>query len=157
MMSEYEYVVQWQRSWGGATEWHELADYEQFPVYTRSLDEAEAIMKGAIDEGAFTDMNRYRIVRRIFTEWEPLELAPVSAPAEQEGGRPFADFRTEGILWAINVHVFHPRGFALALHFDDETGEATGWSILGDGTEPWVMQDGPYNGALFRAFEELLS
>jgi hypothetical protein len=74
-MSEYEYVVQWQRCWGGEQPdavWHELADYGMFPEYTRSLDEAEAIMQGAIGETSIEDMNRFRIVRRVFTEWEPL-------------------------------------------------------------------------------------
>lgn len=65
-------------------------------------------------------------------------------------GRPFADLRDSGLLWLINRVVFHPRGYALALHFEDtpdrnlaEGGEVTGWSILGDGTEPWSMGDPP--------------
>jgi hypothetical protein len=58
---------------------------------------------------------------------------PVSEP------RPFADLRPTGLLWLINTTVFHPRGFALALHLDDQ-GTATGWSLQGDGTEPWEFQ-----------------
>lgn len=99
---------------------------------------------------------------------EPLNLPPLpdwvdldevdGIPRVPVGqGRSFDQLLSEGVLWAINVHVFHPRGFALALHFDDENGEATGWSIMGDGTEPWVMQDGPGNCAKFSAFEGLLS
>lgn len=75
---------------------------------------------------------------------------------DPDDGRPFTDLRDEGILWAINVHVFHPRGFALALHFDDETGEATGWSITGDGSEPWMFADDATTAAAFNAFRSLL-
>ena len=53
--------------------------------------------------------------------------------------RPFAELRLAGLLWLINTAVFHPRGFALAMHFDDE-GNATGWSLQGDGTEPWAFR-----------------
>lgn len=53
-----------------------------------------------------------------------------------DSGFPFADLRTTGLLWLINTTVFHPRGYALALHFDDE-GAAIGWSLMGDGSEPW--------------------
>jgi len=50
--------------------------------------------------------------------------------------RPFSDLRSSGLLWLINATVFHPRGYALALHFDDE-GNAVGWSLMGDGSEVW--------------------
>ena len=50
--------------------------------------------------------------------------------------RPFSELRDTGLLWLINTTVFHPRGYAIALHFNDQ-GEATGWSLLGDGTELW--------------------
>lgn len=74
--------------------------------------------------------------------------------------RPFSEFRTEGILWLLNTSVMHPRGFALVFHYDgtdpEPQTEPTGWSIIGDGTEPWVMQDGPDNNARFEAFEALL-
>lgn len=63
-------------------------------------------------------------------------------PEPDPAGRPFADFRPTGLLWLINTTVFHPRGYALAMHFDD-AGEATGWSLMGDGTEPWTMGDPP--------------
>lgn len=58
--------------------------------------------------------------------------------------RPFADFRDSGLLWLVNRVVFHPRGYALALHYTGkfpDMGECTGWSLLGDGTEPWTMGD----------------
>lgn len=62
--------------------------------------------------------------------------------AAGEEGRPFAELRPTGLLWLINVTVFHPRGYALAIHLNDE-GEATGWSLMGDGTESWTMGDPP--------------
>lgn len=52
--------------------------------------------------------------------------------------RPFDELRDSGLLWLINASVFHPRGFALALHY--EGGEAVGWSLVGDGTEPWQYE-----------------
>lgn len=73
-------------------------------------------------------------------------------------GRPFADLRGSGLLWLINASVFHPRGVALALHLDDDSGEATGWSLIyaGDG-EPFVFADDPEIAALFQAAEATLS
>lgn len=49
--------------------------------------------------------------------------------------RPFEDLSDSGLLWLINRTVFHPRGYALAITIAD--GKATGWSLLGDGSEPW--------------------
>lgn len=47
-----------------------------------------------------------------------------------EKGRPFADLMDSGLLWLINSSVFHPRGVALSLHVDRETGAAVGWSLI---------------------------
>lgn len=74
--------------------------------------------------------------------------------------RPFEDLRPTGLLWLINTTVFHPRGYALALHFDDD-GQATGWSLLGDGTERWSFSEngwpeGETPDDAFRAVKELL-
>lgn len=58
--------------------------------------------------------------------------------------RPFAELRDSGLLWLFNRVVFHPRGYALALHFEGEfpeLGECTSWSLLGDGSEPWSFGD----------------
>jgi hypothetical protein len=55
---------------------------------------------------------------------------------------PIEDLADTGLLWLINRVVFHPRGWALALHIDTY-GKATGWSLLGDGIEPWSMGDDP--------------
>ena len=67
--------------------------------------------------------------------------ATPGAPADF--GRPFAELRETGLLWLLNRVVFHPRGYALALHFDDSYTAATGWSLMGDGTEPWSMGSKP--------------
>lgn len=52
------------------------------------------------------------------------------------GSRSFSELSSSGLLWLINRVVFHPRGYAL--EFDtDEDGNATGWRLFGNGTEPW--------------------
>jgi len=51
-------------------------------------------------------------------------------------GHPFAEFQAEGLLWLVNRVVFHPRGYALAFHVDDDM-NVIGWSLQGDGTETW--------------------
>lgn len=83
--------------------------------------------------------------------------------------RPFAELRDTGLLWLINRVVFHPRGFSLALHFEGqfpELGACTGWSLLGDGSEPWSMGDppaelqalgAPTEDELFRRVQALLA
>lgn len=78
--------------------------------------------------------------------------------------RPFSDFRDSGLLWLVNRVVFHPRGYALALHFQGSPptlGECTGWSLMGDGTEPWSMdrsseEMGAIEDRLFLLTKELL-
>lgn len=60
--------------------------------------------------------------------------------------RPFSELRDSGLLWLINTSLLHPRGYALALHFDgdgDNLGACTGWSILGDGLERWNFTETP--------------
>lgn len=52
-------------------------------------------------------------------------------------GRPFEELRSTGLLWLVNRVVFHPRGYALAFHRVD--GQITGWSLQGDGSEPWTF------------------
>ena len=56
----------------------------------------------------------------------------------------FGEFRDKGLLWLINTSVFHPRGYAIAFFYDDDDTEfknPTGWKLVGDGSEPWVMLD----------------
>lgn len=67
--------------------------------------------------------------------------------------RPFEELSDSGLLWLINRTVFHPRGYALALTVTD--GEATGWSLLGDGSEPW--QFGGDETSNFRRAEATLN
>lgn len=74
----------------------------------------------------------------------------------QDPGRPFSEFRTEGLLWLINVSVFHPRGYALGFHFGDD-GSVTGWTLLGDGNEAWTMPDRNEIDELMRRAKALLS
>lgn len=53
---------------------------------------------------------------------------------------PFSDLRDTGLLWLINRVVFHPRGYALALQWNEDTNgdkAAGGWQLFGDGSEPW--------------------
>lgn len=56
--------------------------------------------------------------------------------------RPFADLSSDvtGLLWLINRVCFHPRGYALALHREDD-GSISGWSMQGDGTEVWTFSN----------------
>ena len=72
--------------------------------------------------------------------------------------RPFSELRDEGLLWLINTSVFHPRGYALAFVMDED-GNATGWALLGDGTEAWTMGDdghGPTLDELMARTKKLL-
>ena len=73
--------------------------------------------------------------------------------AEDNTPRPFSALRDSGLLWLINTSVLHPRGFALALHYDDRGSEPTGWSLIGDGSEPWVFVDSTDNDRCFAAVE----
>lgn len=61
------------------------------------------------------------------------------------------EVRDDGLLWAINRTLFHPRGFALGY---DPTSKR--FELLGDGTEVWnYAQDIPED-KLFADFEALL-
>lgn len=44
------------------------------------------------------------------------------------------DLQNDGVLWAINKTVFHPRGFALALDPDGNL------FLHGDGSERWLFE-----------------
>lgn len=70
--------------------------------------------------------------------------------------RPFHELRGSGLLWLINTTVFHPRGYALQLHLD-EHGDATGWSLIGDGSEPWLFAPSEEINELFEAATRTLS
>lgn len=62
---------------------------------------------------------------------------PTPPPNHRPTSLPFSEMREHGLLWLINATVFHPRGYALAFDVQDD-GSVTGWSMLGDGSEPWV-------------------
>lgn len=68
--------------------------------------------------------------------------------------RPFGELRDAGLLWLINSAVFHPRGFALTFH--RRGAEIIGWSIEGDGSEPWHFVDHGKSDANFLAAEATL-
>lgn len=52
----------------------------------------------------------------------------------------FKEFQEKGLLWAINRYIFHPRGLAMMMIFDDETNETT-WSLLTTNTPPFSFDD----------------
>jgi hypothetical protein len=72
------------------------------------------------------------------------------------GGRSFAEFREHGLLWLVNRTVFHPRGYALAFHVEDD-GTVTGWDMQGDGSESWNYADTVEEDESFAAVEAFLS
>ena len=74
----------------------------------------------------------------MMSEGQPVEVVPA---------RPLNDLRVSGLLWLINRTVFHPRGFAIRLHYS-ENDEVTGWSLIGDGIEPMNFEDGTENNYL---------
>lgn len=67
---------------------------------------------------------------------------------------PFEELRHTGLLWYINRVALHPRGLALAIHFEDVDGEATGWSIVqsDDGLWAFTEDDDMEGMAKFDAF-----
>lgn len=78
---------------------------------------------------------------------------------QEHDGRPAFDFRRLsefGVLWLINRVVFHPRGFALVLEYEDGNPEPIGWSLQGDGSETFRFE-GFDEDEKFWAFEELLT
>lgn len=71
--------------------------------------------------------------------------------------RPLGELTSSGLLWLINTTVFHPRGYAMQLHLDAH-GDATGWSLIGDGKEPFMFaqgEDRQIDDAFRRATETL--
>lgn len=79
-------------------------------------------------------------------------------PTDETTARPWVDLFDTGVLWAINRALFHPRGFALALETDTKSGGVVlGWSLHGDGSEPWKFTDDALEDQRFAAFEALLA
>lgn len=90
-------------------------------------------------------------------------------PEAHDGVEPcysFAQLTSDdtGLLWLINRACFHPRGYALALHYraDPATGgtdpNPVGWSILdsGDGT-PWRYGEDLAEDEAYALVERLLA
>lgn len=70
---------------------------------------------------------------------------------------PFKELGDTGLLWLINKVVFHPRGYAFALDYEYKGApEPLGWSLHGDGTEPWVFASG-IDDEKFAAVEQFLA
>lgn len=67
--------------------------------------------------------------------------------AKNNLGRPFSEMRSTGMLWLIN-RLLHTWGYALGIHVDDD-GNATGWEVHGDGSEPWKFGDSVPEDELF--------
>lgn len=81
----------------------------------------------------------------------------VSLASNERGNPPvrvFRDLRDSGLLWLINRVVFHPRGWALGMAYRD--GELIGWTLEGDGREPWSFPVDDEQ-ALFEAAQHALS
>lgn len=78
---------------------------------------------------------------------------------ETAEARDWAELQTTGLLWLINTSLLHPRGYALAIGFDDD-GNCDGWRIVGDGSTPWQMGCDEQTQAMidrrFAAIKELL-
>jgi len=80
--------------------------------------------------------------------------------------RPFEELREHGLLWLINRTVFHPRGYALGLSYPEDASredieahrvQPVGFTILGDGTEPWNYDNEMHEDAPFEAAEALFA
>lgn len=64
------------------------------------------------------------------------KLTPKQAIAHvrwSDDAQPFERLVDTGLLYWINRNAFHPFGFSLALDVNEETGEAEGFKLLGDG------------------------
>lgn len=68
--------------------------------------------------------------------------------------RPWIELKSTGLLWLLNASVLHPRGFALGLVRNPESGEILGWKLLGDGSEPWKFE-GVSDGACDQNFADI--
>lgn len=69
-----------------------------------------------------------------------------------DGFHRWDDMRDTGLLWAINRHLLHPQGFALAITQPmPPTDDATGWRLDGNGQEVWRFgEDVPEDALMAR-------
>jgi len=82
---------------------------------------------------------------------EALDAILVDSKHEKEQAA-LHQFWSEGMVFLANLAVFHPRGFALTVHVDDD-GRATRLSVQGDGYEPWVFARGDVDESLTQVLE----
>jgi hypothetical protein len=103
-----------------------------------------------------TDPDRTPMTR----EHDPLTEPhpPPNGPrhVDTDDGNPWDELRTTGLLWLINSSVFHPRGYQFGLVYDAVTGACTGWTLDGDGTEPWIFPDDDATRQRFLAVHEMM-
>lgn len=123
-----------------------------------------------------TPIDSGRCVACLCTAFDGAPLGPtvdgagVARARSDDGVYPFEAAREHGLLWYINRVAFHPRGFALGFIYPPDAdpaaitrGDVTpvGWTITGDGTEPWAFGDMPDGGSIdddqFARFEALLT
>lgn len=70
-----------------------------------------------------------------------------------ESNKTFNEFQAEGLLWALNRYIFHPRGLAIQFTYIED--EVVGWGVLGDGKEVWAFDD-PTDDSGFERFNKFL-
>jgi hypothetical protein len=82
---------------------------------------------------------------------------------DSEAGRPLHELIDSGLLWLVNATVFHPRGLALALHFDgledpsSDNADIVGWSLVAaEPGEPFTFPDSPEVHERFRRAEHMM-
>jgi len=69
---------------------------------------------------------------------QPETIVSSGLALDAEGRERLKQFHEDGLVWLINTALLHPRGYAIAIHLDDQ-GEYVGLSVVGDGSEPWVF------------------
>lgn len=91
-----------------------------------------------------------------FSDWQP-ELPGIEPRHVATTPRPFSEFQEQGLLWLFNRVYFHPLGYALTFHYDEEN-FLEGWSLQGDGSELWAfdMETDDAGFAKVKAFFESL-
>ncbi len=122
-----------------------------------------------MDAEAFTPGEAVDLVRQGIRGMDPgLVRSPVvryagaqSAPRPVEGEP--VDLVADGVLFMVNVVLFHPRGFSLALLREpvgDDGGTRERLVLFGDGSERWCFsEDGAEaadNDSLWERFHDLL-
>lgn len=143
---------------GFASEESGPTDDDWFPESTYAaptFDTVDAALKYAEESGS-----EYGVI--IHPECGAITVSPFDNGGTQQqtrtnagyGQRTAFDFKDDGVLWAINRTLFHPRGFALAEVTSDEG--VVSFVLLGDGQEPWCMPNDHVEDEKFEAFEELL-